>query len=633
MPVMFGYELGKILGEGGFCVVYEATRRSDGLRVALKTMLLEHRKDHRLVTRFRAEAATLRLLQHPHVVSFLDAHVDPKGGDALVMELLEGQTLGAWLERRGAFDPAQVASLGIMALEGLQMAHAQGILHRDIKPDNLHLDKRAGTPHLKLIDFGVSKSLYAELGLTDQGKLFGTPAYVAPERTQYINLPAGDLYSLGLTLIEAATGAALVRGGDIECLHQHRSPTPHTIPRNLPEGLRQVLARAVEKDPSRRYAYAAEMLRDLRALLAPAPAVAASPSRRPATVAGGPQVDDLVGGRYRLVGALPSANPSVEVFEGLDERLGRRVRVRVVAEGRGPQRSQGWVRVQRERALALTLRHPRAATLLDASELRAASPWLVYERPPGCTLREALAARGRLSEADALAVVTQIAEALCALHDQQVLHRDLHPESVWWCEAPGLTPHVKLADFGMAKSADPDAADLTRADLTRVLGAELRYQAPELIMSGTECPQNDLYALGLIWAELLGQPLLRGQSAQELLREHVQGVSPPPGLGGAAAAVLARLLEARPIDRYPDAGALLAALGALGSAREAPAHQPTAQVTWDPATRVALDPTTGRATLYRHQQASAELTLQPGDALVLERDGAARLLRAQPLDG
>jgi serine/threonine-protein kinase len=334
---MFGYELGKILGAGGFCVVYEATRRSDGLRVALKTMLLEHRKDHRLVTRFRVEAATLRRLQHPHIVSFLDAHVDPQGGgDALVMELLEGQPLGTWLERDGAFSPPQVASLGIMALEGLQMAHAQGILHRDIKPDNLHLhlDERAKTPipHLKLIDFGVSKSLYAELGLTDQGKLFGTPAYVAPERTRHINLPAGDLYSLGLTLIEAATGAALVQGQDLACLHQHLSPTPHEVPRNLPEGLRQVLARAVEKDHTRRYADAAEMLRDLRALLAPAPAVAAAPSRRPATVAGGPQADELVGGRYRLVGALPSANPSVEVFEGVDERLGRRVRVRVVAE-------------------------------------------------------------------------------------------------------------------------------------------------------------------------------------------------------------------------------------------------------------------------------------------------------------
>ncbi|MCA9584079.1 MAG: serine/threonine protein kinase, partial [Myxococcales bacterium] len=181
------YRLDRSLGRGGMGEVWAATHAVTQRTHALK-VLSDPDADEATRRRVMREARAASAVRHEHVVAVHDVVEGPGGSPVIVMDLLEGESLGDLLEREGKLPPREVVRVGLAVLSALEAAHALGIIHRDLKPDNVFLESRSGgAPEPKLLDFGVAK-LTAVDGparathlLTESGAMMGTPSYMAPE--------------------------------------------------------------------------------------------------------------------------------------------------------------------------------------------------------------------------------------------------------------------------------------------------------------------------------------------------------------------------------------------------------------------------------------------------------------------
>jgi len=205
------YRLESILGKGGMGVVFEGVHSWTGRRVALKLLKPQHTEDLNLVRRFLQEARSAAGISHPHVVQVLDMGSDDDGTVYLVMELLEGTSLGRRLEEESPLPVAECLSLLVPIMDALDAAHGAGVIHRDLKPDNVFLHRDAqGRLVPKLLDFGMSKMLDAEWGrATQTGTLVGTPFYMSPEQAEGRpdQGPASDVWSMGVMLYRCLSSA------------------------------------------------------------------------------------------------------------------------------------------------------------------------------------------------------------------------------------------------------------------------------------------------------------------------------------------------------------------------------------------------------------------------------------------
>ena len=296
------FQIVRELGRGGMGVVYEAEQLSLKRRVALKVLPPALGHDERLKARFQREAEAAGRLRHPGIVPVI-SFGDVAGTPFFAMELVDGRSLAAVLSdlregRDGGVPPAGLArrdwalAIAIAVAEALAYAHAQGIVHRDVKPGNILLD-RAGKPRLS--DFGLAQDLGLE-GLTQSGESFGSPRYMSPEQAFRRKLPVdrrSDIYSLGVTLYEMLTLRFPYEGAtSVEYMNelaQGRVVPPRKLDPALPPALEAVLLRALAKDPEERYPDAEAFAEDLRAVLekraiaafeSAAPALASQPRRR-----------------------------------------------------------------------------------------------------------------------------------------------------------------------------------------------------------------------------------------------------------------------------------------------------------------------------------------------------------------
>jgi serine/threonine-protein kinase len=256
------YQLIRLLGAGGMGTVHEAVNTWTGRRVAVKQLRDPLAGDAIAAQRFMREARSASQIAHPNVVDILDLGRDPATGALfMVQELLDGVTLRRRLAERGALSVAEAAHLLAPALAALAMAHAAGLVHRDVKPDNIFLarDPRGGEI-TKLIDFGLSKQLRdgAELALTSRGRQLGTPYYMAPEQLR--GAPdlddRLDVWAIGVVLFEAVSGTRPFIGPSChalidQVLHQ---PAPRLAERApaVPAAFDALVARALDRDPARR---------------------------------------------------------------------------------------------------------------------------------------------------------------------------------------------------------------------------------------------------------------------------------------------------------------------------------------------------------------------------------------------
>ncbi|HEY8321039.1 MAG TPA: protein kinase [Candidatus Baltobacteraceae bacterium] len=264
------YEILDLIGRGGTADTYRAIDTRLGREVALKVLL--DRSDD-VTQRLLLEAQAMASLNHPKIVAIYDAGEDA-GLSFIVMELIHGKTLRE-LEG-GALTYKQALGYLVDMLEALDYAHAQGVVHRDVKPSNV---MTVGNGELvKLTDFGLARRSTDVTQTTRTGQIVGTIAYLAPER--FLSKPAdvrSDLYSVGVVMYEIFTGTVPFRNDRDDLVatmfsHVHDLPTPaREINRAIPEYLERVIMRSIEKDPLRRYQTAREFIADLRVLQTPQP--------------------------------------------------------------------------------------------------------------------------------------------------------------------------------------------------------------------------------------------------------------------------------------------------------------------------------------------------------------------------
>jgi serine/threonine-protein kinase len=255
-----------MLGHGGAASVYAAEHVVVKRSVALKVPHVDVDMREMLFARLRRETKALASVRHPVVVDVIDGG-DAKGVPFLAMQLLDGRTLTGLLAARGSLDADSVVKIGVQLASGLAAVHAAGIVHRDVKPANVMIT-REPLNQIRLVDFGVAKLPGAvdivDNNLTQAGAILGTVEYMAPEALlgQPNNDHRADVYALGVTLYECATGNVPFEGGLGQVLLSitTQDPAPLTSVRfDIPKALSEVIHRCLARDPDKRYGSMAEL--------------------------------------------------------------------------------------------------------------------------------------------------------------------------------------------------------------------------------------------------------------------------------------------------------------------------------------------------------------------------------------
>ncbi len=286
------YKLTERVGLGGMAEVYRAEDNVLGRTVAVKVMLPQYAADPTFTKRFRQEAASAANLQSPYIVSIYDWGLD---GETyyIVMEFLRGTDLKTAIKERGAINQRKAAEIGSQVAQALSVAHAGGIIHRDIKPQNIMIQPDG---NIKVMDFGIARA--GDAGLSQTATVLGTAHYVSPEQAQGKELTgASDIYSLGVVLYEATTGKLPFDGQDavsvaVKQVNELPAP-PSTINPNIDPALEAIIMKAMEKDPERRFKDASEMRHILNDYLA----------GRPVNLG-----DDISGLKTQVMGGVAPAN-------------------------------------------------------------------------------------------------------------------------------------------------------------------------------------------------------------------------------------------------------------------------------------------------------------------------------------
>ena len=283
------YKLIERVGLGGMAEVYRAEDSVLGRTVAVKVMLPQYAADPTFTKRFRQEAASAANLQSPYIVSIYDWGLD---GETyyIVMEFLRGTDLKTAIKERGAINQRKAAEIGSQVAQALSVAHAGGIIHRDIKPQNIMIQPDG---NIKVMDFGIARA--GDAGLSQTATVLGTAHYVSPEQAQGKELTgASDIYSLGVVLYEATTGKLPFDGQDavsVAVKQVNEIPVPpSSINPNIDPALEAIIMKAMEKDPERRFKDASEMRHVLNDYLA----------GRPVNLG-----DDISGLKTQVMGGVP----------------------------------------------------------------------------------------------------------------------------------------------------------------------------------------------------------------------------------------------------------------------------------------------------------------------------------------
>ncbi|HEU4583851.1 MAG TPA: serine/threonine-protein kinase [Polyangiaceae bacterium] len=576
------FELGAVIGEGGMGVVYEAWDREGERSVALKLLRQATAADDAAQARFEREASALSLLSHPGIVAHV-AHGRSADGECyLAMERLVGLTLAERLAQ-GPLSSDDATRVGQGVAAALAAAHAHGLVHRDLKPANIFLEQSASLS-IKLLDFGLARAAHA-LAVTHSGALVGTPGYLAPEQVRGGAAPdaRGDLFALGAVLFECLTGRAPFAAADTEGVLLEsllgQPPAVRELAPGVPPALEALIARLLAKEASRRPGTAAEVERELGALLA-----ASRANTSPALPGAHAEPGSLIAGKYRVSRALGSGGMGI-VLLARHEALERNVAIKLLRATEDAPSADGMARLTREARAASRLESEHSARVLDVGTLDDGAPFIVMEYLSGKDLAQLLREQARLPVAVAVDYVLQAASAIAEAHALGIVHRDLKPSNLFLTARRDGSPLIKVLDFGISKlSPASDAAAATSADASltgpgAILGSPL-YMSPEQLHDPKSVDaRTDIWSLGVVLHELLtGRPPFQADSflaigAKIAAAEPADLRASCPEAPEALAAVVRRCLEKDPARRFASVAELARALE-----RDAPAesrHEPS----------------------------------------------------------
>jgi serine/threonine-protein kinase len=266
------YRVTRLLGEGGMGMVYLAEHPTLGRRAAVKVLHPDLAASHEMIERLFNEARAANAIGHPGIVEVSDLGLLPTGTPYIVMEFLEGQSLGARMNQGGRLSLRATLEIADQAASALGAAHGKGIIHRDLKPDNLFLTpdpQWPGRERLKVLDFGIAKLAQRPAAASDvrtrTGAILGTPRYMSPEQCRDSRDVdhRTDIYSLGVILYEMLAGTPpFVSSSWGEMAHMHigvKPPDLRELVPDLPLAIERAVARALEKEPDARFQSMAEL--------------------------------------------------------------------------------------------------------------------------------------------------------------------------------------------------------------------------------------------------------------------------------------------------------------------------------------------------------------------------------------
>lgn len=268
------YRLLEVIGQGGMGKVYRGENTESGESVAIKVLHPKPGTDPSHVARFKREARIHAGIQHPNVTRLIDV-IEQNELLALVMELMQGCTLKDYIAFRGIPETGEIVTLSTAILNGLQAAHAQNIVHRDMKLSNVFL---CNNGEIKIMDFGLAKNPQEISDITNVGSTIGSYYYISPEQIQGGEIDIrSDLYAFGVMLYRMATGQlpfSSTGGGEFELMEKQvrqQPPAPESINPDIPTGLRLLIMQLLEKDPGHRPGSCEEVLALLPSLASPLP--------------------------------------------------------------------------------------------------------------------------------------------------------------------------------------------------------------------------------------------------------------------------------------------------------------------------------------------------------------------------
>ena len=257
------YDIKELIGVGGMANVYKAADIIEDKIVAVKILKDEYLSNDEFLRRFRNESKAIAVLSHPNIVKIFDVSLGD-GIQYIVMEYVDGLTLKEYIEQQHVLRWKEAVHFTVQILRALQHAHDKGIVHRDIKPQNIML-LQDGT--IKVMDFGIARFARDD-GRTVTDKAIGSVHYISPEQARGdVTDEKSDIYSVGVMLFEMLTGKLPFDADSavsIALMQMQAIPKmPRQLNETIPEGLEEITVRAMQKDPSQRYQSAAEMLRDI----------------------------------------------------------------------------------------------------------------------------------------------------------------------------------------------------------------------------------------------------------------------------------------------------------------------------------------------------------------------------------
>ena len=555
------YEILKSLGEGGMGAVYKARDHELDRLVALKVIRPELAGHPDILRRFKQELILARQVTHKNVVRIFDLGT-ADGRKFITMDFIEGRDLKSILNERGRLPASEAVPIAQQICRGLEAAHVEGVVHRDLKPQNIMLDD-AG--RVWLMDFGLARSMELS-GLTRTGVLMGTPDYMSPEQARAEKVDArSDLFSLGIIFFEMLTGRLPFQADTLmaKLLQrvQQRAVAVTEIDPTIPPEVSAVVSKCLEPDVKQRYQTVREILDDLGV---GSPTISSSSSSSASSTPGGAPsgssitLDELgpgsqFGPRYRIDSVIGEGGMG-KVYKAYDSDLDRTVALKLVRPELAKDASS-LQRFKQELLLASRISHRNILRIHDLGDVNGVK-FISMAFVQGMDLHDLIAKQGRLPIERAVNIAKQLTGALEAAHAEGVVHRDLKPRNV----LIDVDDHIYVSDFGLAKSLDADKTGMTRVG--EVLGTP-RYMSPEQAESKAADNRSDIYSLGIIFYEMLtGEVPFTAESSLQVMFQHVQQQPKDPRLLNPEipeylATIILKCLEKDPALRYQNAQELM----------------------------------------------------------------------------
>jgi serine/threonine protein kinase len=553
-----GYRVLRELAQSSVCDVLLVASDRHPQPLVWKVLRADRTSDPEALGRFIDEAGACQWLQHPNIVRGLGAGRLGDGRYYLVTEFLEGLTLAEHLRDRGPLTGDQAVWVFSQLCDALTYVHGRGVVHRDLRPDNLVLVDGL-TP--KIIDFGLAHLRGTRAFTTLPGKVALHAEYCAPECIRGHQADArSDLYSLGCVLFAALTGKPPFTGATQEAIAERQvkelwpelpAPVQH---------LAAIVDRCLAKEPQQRFQSAAELKAALDEF-GTLPAVAAGPLQlKPEAIVEEAKVGSVLGS-YELL-ALLGEGAMGRVFLARHIKLGRKVAIKVLRPAQAQQRELV-ERFFQEARLVNRISHPHIVEIhdfIDGRESDTRSSYCVMELLEGPSL--AALAQQPLPLERSVRLIRQVCSALQAAHAVGVVHRDVKPDNIVVVEREG-EERAKVLDFGVAKLETEYGKELVSKTLAGLIIGTPTYMSPEQIAGQQVDSRTDIYAIGVVLYELLsGRPPFISPGLMQLAME-ISNELPPPlpdHLPPSLKAVVVRCLEKDPSRRFQSMVSLREAL-------------------------------------------------------------------------